>query len=263
MLTDQPRSSPANLRNTSPAVTTCSCSSCALRLDAGRDELVQDHLEVRRIHPCSSLLPLPGVTLRGRHFLYIGHHMSTSQTTGDAAANLQRSDVDKHLDEYVNGELDFLSGRATLFEQRATLWYRIVGFIMALAVGFAMYRAYKSSELIANLSWQEVVRTIASSLIVIALLSGMARFAFIMGKSFMVEAIRNNNRRHAITFGQFYLKAFRQNITWPETRDAFRSWNIDIGSSFLTQNPEDIDPQLIQSIVAIVNAVGNKAKGKE
>ncbi len=134
---------------------------------------------------------------------------------------------------------------------------------MALAVGFAMYRAYKSSELIANLSWQEVVRTIASSLIVIALLSGMARFAFIMGKSFMVEAIRNNNRRHAITFGQFYLKAFRQNITWPETRDAFRSWNIDIGSSFLTQNPEDIDPQLIQSIVAIVNAVGNKAKGKE
>ena len=103
---------------------------------------------------------------------------------------------------------------------------------MTLAVAFALYRAYQSSTPIDPfypLSWQEVVRTVASSLIVIALLSGMARFAFIMGKSFMVEAIRNNNRRHAITFGQFYLKAFRDNITWPEIRDVFRSWNIDIG----------------------------------
>jgi predicted PurR-regulated permease PerM len=186
--------------------------------------------------------------------------MGTSQTTGTPPPRPHPSDVDQHLDEYVRGELRFLSDRAKLFEKRANLWYRIVGVIMVLAVAFAIYRAYRSSMPVDRLSWQEVVRTIASSLIVIALLSGMARFAFIMGKSFMVEAIRNNNRRHAITFGQFYLKAFRDNITWPETRDAFRSWNIDIGSAFLGQNPEDIDPQLIQNLVAMANALGNKAK---
>ena len=128
---------------------------------------------------------------------------------------------------------------------------------------FPRFRAYQSSIPKPDLRWEEVVRTIASSLIVIALLSAMARFAFIMGKSLMIGSIRNNNRRHAITFGQFYLKAFHDKITWPETREAFRAWNIDIGSSFLTQKTEDIDPQLMQSIIAIANALGNKASEKK
>jgi hypothetical protein len=79
----------------------------------------------------------------------------------------------------------------------------------------------------------------------------------------VVGSIRNSNRRHAIAFGQFYLKAFDDKVTWPDIKDAFSSWNIDIGSSFLTQNPDDVDPQVLQHLAAIANAIGKKVGEKE
>jgi hypothetical protein len=180
---------------------------------------------------------------------------------------------DGNMEEFldnVDEELKFLSDRATRFEKSANFWYRIACIVMVLAGLFAIYRAGVSYAIIkssgtaaGNLTWEEVVLSVASSLIVLALLGGIARFAYMMGKSFMVESIRNNNRRHAITFGRGYLSAFRHDITWPEAKDAFRFWNIDIGSSFLTQDPEDIDPQLFQNIAAIAKTVVEKARGKE
>jgi hypothetical protein len=55
------------------------------------------------------------------------------------------SDVDQHLDEYVSGELHFLSDRAKLFEKRAKLWYRIVGVIMALELRHSALKASTGS----------------------------------------------------------------------------------------------------------------------
>jgi hypothetical protein len=57
-----------------------------------------------------------------------------------------------------------------------------------------------------------------------------------------------------------YLRAFRDQVTWADARDAFRTWNIDIGSSFLKQNADDIDPQLLEHVEGILSAIANKAR---
>jgi len=166
--------------------------------------------------------------------------------------------VETHFNDYVIPELENLKHRAEVFEKEATSWYRVVNWMLGSGALFALYRSIVSSIPDHNITWQEVVRSIASNLIVVGLLGAMARFAFVMGKSFMVESIRNNNRRHAISFGEFYLKAFGDKVTWSEAKDAFRSWNIDIGSSFLTQRPGDVDPEFIQNLATILSAMGKK-----
>ena len=70
----------------------------------------------------------------------------------------------------------------------------------------------------------------------------------------MVEAIRNSDRIHAISFGEFFLNAYGNVATREEVRDVFGNWNIDNGSSFITQSPKDYDPQIIENLINAVNA---------
>lgn len=189
--------------------------------------------------------------------------VGTLESGGAALDDAQQPLVQKRLDDYVTPELQNLKQRAARFERRANLWYLFVAVILFIGVGFAVYRSIVTTIPKPDLHWPEVVRSIASSLIVVGLLSAMARFAYVMGKSFMVESIRNNNRRHAISFGEFYLQAFWDKVTWPEAKEAFRSWNIDIGSSFLMQSPDDIDPQLVQNVAMILGAMGKNVREKQ
>jgi hypothetical protein len=80
----------------------------------------------------------------------------------------------------------------------------------------------------------------------------------------MVEALRTGDRRHAIRFGEFYLKAYGENTTWEEIKEAFQHWNIDIGSSFINQTAADVDPNILQTIVTLAKtAAGKVEKSKE
>ena len=159
-----------------------------------------------------------------------------------ARANEERLLAEEHLeklDAYVSQELHILNDRAKTFEEKATRWYRYCSRILVIAVAFALFRAVMSSlntdKVLwlarATDDWKGIVRTISSSLIVVALLVAMARFSFVMGKSFMVESIRNNNRRHAISFGQFYLHAFRGQVTWADAKDRSSRLPVLSGSS--------------------------------
>jgi hypothetical protein len=178
-----------------------------------------------------------------------------------------------HLHDYVNREVEYLKKRAKMWEILALVCYSFCALVLFTGVVFAIFRAVMSSvntDVVPRLYWVAKVtnrldlgRSIASSLIVLALLVAMARFWFVIGKSCMVESIRNSNRRHAISFGQFYLRAFRDQVTWADAKDAFRTWNIDIGSSFLKQNADDIDPQLLEHVEGLLSAIANKAQGNK
>jgi hypothetical protein len=90
--------------------------------------------------------------------------------------------------------------------------------------------------------------TLGFAYLVLGLLGALARFAFVLGRSYMVESIRNDDRSHAISFGKFYLDAFGEKADWNDVKEAFQYWNIDIGSSFSTQTASDIDPHLYQNM---------------
>jgi hypothetical protein len=94
------------------------------------------------------------------------------------------------------------------------------------------------------------------------MLVALAKYAFTLGKSYMVEALRNADRRHAISFGEFYLKAFASQATWVEVKDAFQHWNIDRGSHFLSQDVREFDPQLVDTLAGLFRAIAARNESK-
>ena len=82
-----------------------------------------------------------------------------------------------------------------------------------------------------------------------ALAISASRFLFILGKSFMVEAIRASDRAHAIGLGKLYLQLFKNKFDWNELKDVLQNWNIDKGSAFITQDAKDIEGGKIEEMI--------------
>lgn len=94
-----------------------------------------------------------------------------------------------------------------------------------------------------------LIKHALTNIVLISLIIATARFMFVLGKSFMVEAIRNMDRIHAIDFGNFYLKLFKESFDWLELKEILQNWNIDKGSAFITQDSKDIDPSVLSAFV--------------
>jgi len=86
---------------------------------------------------------------------------------------------------------------------------------------------------------------------ILTVLAALSRLSFILGKSFMVESIRNGDRIHAISFGKFYIQAYGNKATRNEIREVLGEWNIDKGSSFQTQDAKEIDPNFLGTLELI------------
>jgi hypothetical protein len=160
--------------------------------------------------------------------------------------------LERTADGYIAQSLQALGAREAKYQRWGLLCYA-VGYLTILAgLGFAIYRITAGVP-----SLPDAASAIFSGILVVAFvgfLGAAARFAFVLGRSFMVEALRNHDRSHAIKFGEFYLRSFGDKATWPELKEAFQHWNIDTGSSFKDQKEDSIDPQLIKSLAELLKS---------
>ncbi len=151
------------------------------------------------------------------------------------------------LTAIVHGSLDdFLTDVFTKLEKeeknnkfRAYLCYILSVVFLILVVPIA----YKIN--ITSPNGQNIIYTIlyfVKSIAILSVLAALSRLTFILGKSFMVESIRNGDRIHAISFGRFYIRAYGHEATRQEIKEVLGDWNIDKGSSFHSQDAKEIDP---------------------
>lgn len=169
--------------------------------------------------------------------------------------------IELHAADYIGKSLGVLREKEKSFRQTGYLWYFVALLALLGGVSFALWRAFVSAA--TQPTWVSIVHLAVASAIVVGLLGALSRFAFVLGKSFMVESLRNGDRIHAISFGEFYLKTFPDKTEWSEIKEAFQHWNIDSGSSFKTQSASDIDPQILQTAIEIAKAVSGKSKGRD
>jgi hypothetical protein len=159
--------------------------------------------------------------------------------------------IEINLATYIQPTVDTLFARERRFSLLATICYASVGLILIVGLAYVVIRGSLQSRSMGT--WEGIATFTLTSILIIGLLWAIARFAFVLGRSFMVESLRNEDRIHAISFGQFYLHAFGDKADWAEMKEAFKYWNIDIGSSFLQQSATDIDSPLLQAIARIVS----------
>jgi hypothetical protein len=150
---------------------------------------------------------------------------------------------------YIRRSREELDRRENRYRRIAYLWYCLAFGSLAAGVAFAFWRAHRVH---ATSDWIQLAELLALGIVVVALLAGLSKLSFSLGKAFMVEALRNADRSHAISFGEFYLNAFGDKAAWVEVKEAFQHWNVDKGSSFASQTTKDYDPQVLELAVELI-----------
>lgn len=109
--------------------------------------------------------------------------------------------------------------------------------------------------------WGTYILIVLKSIIVIGLLIAASKYVFTLGKSFMHESLRNADRIHAISFGEFYLKAYGDRIgTHTEVKEIFQEWNIDKPTAFSSIDTAAYDPKFSDNLVEIIKTLSSKIK---
>jgi hypothetical protein len=172
-----------------------------------------------------------------------------------------RSRVETNASIFIEKSLIDLKNRESQYRRAAKYWYGVAYGTLAIGLAIALWRALTLPGHLSN--WFDLAGFAAIGAVVLGLLVAVARFAFMLGKSYMVEALRNSDRIHAISFGEFYLRAFPDQLEWSQVKDAFQHWNIDKGSSFLGQTSQDFDIEVFKAAVAIAESLKTSKEKKD
>jgi hypothetical protein len=169
----------------------------------------------------------------------------------------QRREVQRKVEQtaaaYIKASLVNLKEREDTYRRMAYFWYVLALLSLSGGLAFGVWRAAIMHS--AQPTWESLVQLALITILIVGVLGALSRFAFLLGKAFMVESLRNADRSHAISFGEFYLNAFGDKAEWKEVKEAFQHWNIDKGSSFIRQDAKDIDPQVLQTALDIAKAI--------
>ncbi|MGV0832073.1 toll/interleukin-1 receptor domain-containing protein [Empedobacter brevis] len=173
--------------------------------------------------------------------------------------------IEAKAEDYISVATTALKKREFHNKTVAYICY-IIGFLtMAIGVSFAIKNltnvseTLKSVDVSTNIIWFTVVILLLKSVIIIGLLLACSKYTFTLGKSFMHEALRNSDRIHAISFGEFVIKAYGDKISsYSEINDLFQNWNIDKSSSFQLLDTDSYDPKFNESFIEVIKSLSDK-----
>lgn len=185
------------------------------------------------------------------------HMKSTLQKEKELYREESRKKIETTSKDYVVEALDILGKKETEFHSWSKIWAWIGA--GALAVGlifFVFITFYAIVELPNPISWEFIVFAFFKGLIAVGLFGALAKYALIFSKSYMKEALKSADRRHAINFGKFYLESYGAAADWSQIKEAFEHWNIT-GEGDLTKPVQtELDTPTIEKLTSALEVIG-------
>lgn len=169
-----------------------------------------------------------------------------------AAYDLQTKELTKSIEtdgyEYLDDTISDLEKQKER-NYRISWGCYILSLIMLVAIlVFAFFKFSKLAFAGMDISLYQTIALCVEIVVLSIAAVSISRFLFLLGKSFMVESLRNANRAHAIGLGKLYLKLYKGKFKWDELKDVLRNWNIDSGSAFMTLDAKDIEPVSLDNL---------------
>lgn len=177
-----------------------------------------------------------------------------------------RKKIERTSKDYVADALDTLDKKERQFHRISKFWSGIGASALIGAIGFFVYLSLSSAvSLPSPITWEFLIFAVFKGLVAVALLAGLAKYSFLFSSSYMQEALKNADRRHAINFGKFYLESYGAAADWSQVKEAFEHWNI-AGTNAFTRSEEYLpDVSALEKAVALVERASKalpKSKGE-
>lgn len=169
-----------------------------------------------------------------------------------------RRKVESKSKDYVSAALGALEDKESNFHFLSKVWSIVGAFSLIgglLFFGYATITSFESMPL--NVTWEFIAFSIFKGLIAIALFIGLSKYAFLFSNSYMREALKNGDRRHAINFGKFYLESYGAAAEWTQVKEAFEHWNITGTNAFTKAEENKLN---ISSMDKVVESIGRIEK---
>lgn len=165
--------------------------------------------------------------------------------------------IENNSTEYIDDALKLLSKRESRNLKYANMWNAIGYISLALGVVFGVFN-FEHNNISSEMLWYQYFYISAKGLVILVFLAASSRYAFILGKAYMNESLKNADRIHAISFGRFYLKSYGAKATWNELKEVFQHWNLDKNSYFTDLKSSEFDPKITKTIIELAKSLSLK-----
>lgn len=168
-----------------------------------------------------------------------------------------RKNIERKSKDYVSDALDSLNIKEEKFHFLSKLWSAIGALSLVFGVGFFGYVTISSfTSLPPVMTWEFITFSVFKGLIAVALFAALSKYAFLFSNSYMQEALKNGDRRHAINFGKFYLESYGAAAEWAQIKEAFEHWNITGSNAFNKHEEQQIDITTLEKMAGAIEKIG-------
>jgi hypothetical protein len=169
-----------------------------------------------------------------------------------------RKKIERTSKDYVSDALESLDKKERQFHLISKVWSWIgAGALITGLMFFGWVTVNSITSLPTIITWEIIAFSVFKGIIALTLIAGLAKYAFSFSSSYMREALKNADRRHAINFGKFYLESFGAAAEWAQVKEAFEHWNITGSNAFTPQKQDGgIDVTALEKAVTLIERVG-------
>ena len=178
-----------------------------------------------------------------------------------------RKKIERTSKDYVSVALDLLERKEKDFHSKSKVWgitgalSIFVGLVFFICTSIVSYLSIQNP-----VTWEFIAFIAFKGLIIVSLFAALAKYSLTFSNSYMREALKNADRRHAINFGKFYLESYGASAEWTQIKEAFENWNITGENSFSKPENSNIDvtgfEKLAISFEKIVKSISALNNGK-
>lgn len=148
---------------------------------------------------------------------------------------LLKQKVEQSLPGYIRKTQALLKAKERSFSRMGKNWsYVGVGsiiFAIYCGIFFTIY-SFDFINLNGNLEWKYLLINLFKGSLVVGVFLYIAQHAFNISNAYVHESIQRSDKRHAINFGELFLKIYGSGLQREELLKVFANWNISTDSAF-------------------------------
>ena len=157
------------------------------------------------------------------------------QEISEENQKLLKQKVEQSLPGYIRKTQALLKAKERAFSKAGKYWSYAGIACVLIAIYCGIFFTLYSFEFInsnQNLEWKYLLINIFKGGLVVGVFLYIAQHAFNVSNAYVHESIQRSDKRHAINFGELFLKIYGSSLQRDELLKVFENWNISTDSAF-------------------------------